>query len=147
MERRTGALRYIASSGGGDQRDFEFAKVHFTRFMPICSMGYRGFQVEPFHRRFHQWFSWHSFLWKWKTTGHILTWIPVPCTVLAIEKNFHLGAKRWGHDISRLHESWRHESLLCSVPYLYVCWLTQFCWQTWLISYLDFQCRHSFTKH
>ena len=53
MERGTGALRYIASSEGGDQRDFAFAKVHFTRFMPTCSlvaMGYRGFQVEPFHR-------------------------------------------------------------------------------------------------
>ena len=40
---------------GGDQRDFAFAKVHFTHFhahmlaRPM-SMRYRGFQEEQFHR-------------------------------------------------------------------------------------------------
>ena len=52
-----GALRYIASSEGGDQRDSAFAKVHsLTHSRHACpharsmSMRYRGFQVEQFHR-------------------------------------------------------------------------------------------------
>lgn len=48
-----GALRYIASSEGGDQRDFAFAKVHSLHAHMLArpmSMRYRGFQEEQFHR-------------------------------------------------------------------------------------------------